>query len=73
MPRWAQRFPFFFTFLTLTVKEPRAGAGTTNPDNAKANIAIAEKGPLPPATLEKIRAAFKRAEQASGTTWTGQQ
>ncbi|HEY2584188.1 MAG TPA: aldo/keto reductase [Tepidisphaeraceae bacterium] len=45
--------------------------GTTNPANAKANIAAAEQGPLPPATVEKIRAAFRRANP--DRQWTGQQ
>jgi aryl-alcohol dehydrogenase-like predicted oxidoreductase len=32
--------------------------GTTNPDNARANIDAANKGPLPEAAVGKIRAAF---------------
>jgi aryl-alcohol dehydrogenase-like predicted oxidoreductase len=35
--------------------------GTTNPDNARANIAAARKGPLPVETVKKIRDAFKHA------------
>jgi aryl-alcohol dehydrogenase-like predicted oxidoreductase len=44
--------------------------GTTNPDNATANIAIAEKGPLPAAVVQKIRAAFHAADPDK--KWTGQ-
>jgi aryl-alcohol dehydrogenase-like predicted oxidoreductase len=44
--------------------------GTTNPDNAKANIAAANKGPLPEETARKIRDAFKHAA-AEG--WPGLQ
>jgi aryl-alcohol dehydrogenase-like predicted oxidoreductase len=44
--------------------------GTTNPDNARANVAYANKGPLPAAGVSAIRDAFKRAQ--GGETWTGQ-
>ncbi len=44
--------------------------GTTNPDNARANIAYANKGPLPNDVVEKIRNAFTRASAGKG--WTGQ-
>jgi aryl-alcohol dehydrogenase-like predicted oxidoreductase len=44
--------------------------GTTHPENARANIAYAEKGPLPKDVVEKIRRAFKRA--SAGKNWTGQ-
>jgi|SRR5579884_543392 len=44
--------------------------GTTNPENARANIAAAEKGPLPSAIVEKIRAAFRAADPQA--KWTGQ-
>jgi aryl-alcohol dehydrogenase-like predicted oxidoreductase len=46
--------------------------GTTNPDNARANIAYAEKGPLLPETVKRIREAFKRAQAAAEGAWTGQ-
>jgi aryl-alcohol dehydrogenase-like predicted oxidoreductase len=46
--------------------------GTTNPENAKANIAAAGKGPLPSEVVGKIRDAFRRAESASGGIWSGQ-
>jgi aryl-alcohol dehydrogenase-like predicted oxidoreductase len=35
--------------------------GTTNPDNARANIEAANKGPLPAEAVKKIRDAFKHA------------
>lgn len=44
--------------------------GTTNPDNATANIAAAEKGPLPDDVVNKIRAAFLAADIER--KWTGQ-
>ena len=62
--------------LRFTLSQPGvhcAIIGTTNPENAKANIEYAKKGALPKETVEKIRAAFKRAESASGGQWTGQQ
>lgn len=44
--------------------------GTTNPENARANIAAAEKGELPPDALAKVRQAFAKA---AGGTWPGLQ
>jgi len=44
--------------------------GTTNPENARGNIAYAEKGPLSGDVVEKIRQAFNRA--SAGKSWTGQ-
>jgi aryl-alcohol dehydrogenase-like predicted oxidoreductase len=44
--------------------------GTQNPENAKANIALAGKGALPDEVMTKIRDAFKRANPNG--TWTGQ-
>jgi aryl-alcohol dehydrogenase-like predicted oxidoreductase len=44
--------------------------GTTNPDNSRRNIAYAQKGPLAPHVVQKIRDAFGRAN-ADGS-WTGQ-
>jgi aryl-alcohol dehydrogenase-like predicted oxidoreductase len=35
--------------------------GTTNPENAKSNIAIANKGPLPPEVVRTIRNAFNKS------------
>ena len=43
--------------LRFTLSQPgvhTAIIGTTNPDNARKNFAIAEKGPLPPQAVEKI-------------------
>jgi len=45
--------------------------GTTDPAHAAANIAAVERGPLPLATVEQIRAAFRRADPNG--QWTGQQ
>ena len=45
--------------------------GTTNPENAKRNIAVAEKGPLSADAVAAIRAAFAGAESASGAPWLG--
>jgi aryl-alcohol dehydrogenase-like predicted oxidoreductase len=44
--------------------------GTTNPENAAANLGYAAKGPLPEATVAKIRAAFRAADPEQ--KWTGQ-
>lgn len=43
--------------------------GTTNPTNAKANLAAAEKGPLPRQTVEKIVSAFLKAEAHTKKPW----
>lgn len=59
--------------LRFTLGQPgvhTAIIGTTNPANARANLAAAEKGPLPPAVAEKIRAAFRAADPDG--QWTGQ-
>jgi len=45
--------------------------GTTNPNNAKENLAAAAKGPLPPDTVQKIRQAFRKADPEG--RWEGQQ
>ena len=44
--------------------------GTTNPENAEANIDYAGKGPLPAEAARKIREAFRRADPQR--EWTGQ-
>jgi aryl-alcohol dehydrogenase-like predicted oxidoreductase len=44
--------------------------GTTNPDNARKNIAYAEKGRLPEDVVTKIREAFDVADLEG--TWAGQ-
>jgi aryl-alcohol dehydrogenase-like predicted oxidoreductase len=59
--------------LRFTLSQPGvhcAIIGTTNPDNAKANLAAAEKGPLPPEVVRKIREAFRRADPQGA--WVGQ-
>jgi aryl-alcohol dehydrogenase-like predicted oxidoreductase len=59
--------------LRFTLSQPDvhcAIIGTTNPDNARANIAAANKGPLPPEIVAKIRKAFQKADPQG--TWTGQ-
>ena len=45
--------------------------GTTNPENAKRNIEVAAKGPLPNEVTVAIRSAFARAELTSGEAWLG--
>jgi aryl-alcohol dehydrogenase-like predicted oxidoreductase len=44
--------------------------GTTNPDNAQANIAYANKGALPADVVKKIEDAFNAADP--NHSWTGQ-
>ena len=44
--------------------------GTTNPDNAKANIAAADKGPLPADVVNRIRQAFRAADPKG--KWKGE-
>lgn len=44
--------------------------GTTNPANAKANLAYAAKGPLPADVVSKIEQAFRAADPKGA--WTGQ-
>jgi len=43
--------------------------GTTKPANVQRNLEIAGKGPLPDDAVTKLRAAFQRAEAASGGIW----
>jgi aryl-alcohol dehydrogenase-like predicted oxidoreductase len=61
--------------LRFTLSQPGvhcAIIGTTNPENAKRNIEYAGKGALPEEVVGRIRAAFRRAEGASGSKWVGQ-
>ena len=44
--------------------------GTTNPENAKANLSAVEKGPLPDDVVKKIREAFRAADPEGA--WYGQ-
>ena len=46
--------------------------GTTDPEHVAANIAAAEKGPLPDETVARLRAAFRTAQDGAGQAWTGQ-
>jgi aryl-alcohol dehydrogenase-like predicted oxidoreductase len=57
--------------LRFTLSQPglhTAIIGTTNPQNARANLTAANKGPLPPQTLQKIRTAF---QTAAANNWPG--
>jgi aryl-alcohol dehydrogenase-like predicted oxidoreductase len=59
--------------LRFTLSQPgvhSAIIGTQNIENAKANLAIAEKGPLPADVAAKIREAFIAADNDG--RWTGQ-
>ena len=59
--------------LRFTISHPGihvAIIGTTNPENTRANIAAAEKGPLPDEVVIKIRDAFINAN--SDGSWVGQ-
>lgn len=60
--------------LRFTLSQPgvhTAIIGTTRLANAEANLKAAEAGPLPPETVERIRAAFRAAEARSGRRWNG--
>jgi aryl-alcohol dehydrogenase-like predicted oxidoreductase len=59
--------------LRFTLSQPGvhcAIIGTTNPDNARRNIELAEKGSLPKDVVDRIRAAFRQADPEG--KWTGQ-
>ena len=59
--------------LRFTLSQPgvhTAIIGTTNPDNARANIELANKGPLPDDVVAKLRQAFARASDGK---WPGLQ
>jgi aryl-alcohol dehydrogenase-like predicted oxidoreductase len=59
--------------LRFTLSQPGvhvAIIGTTNPDNAKGNMAAAQKGPLPADVVQKIRGSFKSANPDG--SWIGQ-
>jgi aryl-alcohol dehydrogenase-like predicted oxidoreductase len=58
--------------LRFTLAQPGVSCaiiGTTNPDNAAANIAAARKGALEPRAVARIRAAFKAADPSGA--WEG--
>jgi aryl-alcohol dehydrogenase-like predicted oxidoreductase len=44
--------------------------GTTRPENLRANVAVADKGSLPPDVVERLRAAFRAADP--DRSWTAQ-
>jgi aryl-alcohol dehydrogenase-like predicted oxidoreductase len=59
--------------LRFTLSQPGvhvAIIGTQNVENARANLGLMDKGPLPDDAIKKIRAAFKKADPSG--TWTGQ-
>lgn len=62
--------------LRFTLSHPGlscAIVGTTKPASVTANLAAAQKGPLPDDIVAKIRAAFQGAEAATGDAWPGLQ
>lgn len=65
-PEIALRFTLSQTGVSTAI------VGTTNPERIARNVAAAEKGPLPPDAVAKIREAFRKAEAESGKTWDGQ-
>lgn len=68
-PTWAE------VALRFTLGQPGvtvAIVGTTNPDNARTNIANAALPPLPEHAVMALRQAFAKAQAASGETWTAQ-
>ena len=61
--------------LRFTLSQPgvhTAIVGTTNPDHVAANIAAAEKGPLPAEQVTALRTAFAAAEGAAAEEWRAQ-
>ncbi len=61
--------------LRFTLSQPgvhTAIIGTTNPDNARHNIAAANQGPLADEILQKIKEAFQTAQSAAGEVWKAQ-
>lgn len=61
--------------LRFTLTQPgvhTAIVGTCRLAHAEANLAAAALGPLPDAALATLRAAFAKAEAASGNPWAGQ-
>jgi aryl-alcohol dehydrogenase-like predicted oxidoreductase len=59
----AQAWPEIALRFTLSFPEVHTAIiGTTRLDNARRNIEIANNGPLPGNVVEKIRAAFRRAD-----------
>lgn len=46
--------------------------GTTDPDHARANLAIARKGPLDARVIARLEEAYRRAESAAGAGWAAE-
>lgn len=62
--------------LRFTLAQPglsTAIIGTTKASHVTTNLVAAAKGPLPANSVNELRAAFQRAEAASGEKWLGQQ
>ncbi len=60
--------------LRFTLSQPGvhcAIVGTTNPNNARANLAALHEGPLLDDAFQKIRSAFKSAQAKAGEQWPG--
>jgi aryl-alcohol dehydrogenase-like predicted oxidoreductase len=62
-PEMALRFTLSFPEVSSAI------VGTTNPNNARQNLADAEKGPLPPDVVARVRAAFQHADPTGA--WAG--
>lgn len=59
-------------FLRFTLSQPGVGVaivGTTKPSHVRANIEIANNGPLPQKLIDRLRKAFKEAPGSKG--WEG--
>lgn len=63
-PEMALRFTLGFDGVTTAI------IGTTNPDNARANIEYASRGRLPGNVIDHIRQAFRQAD--ANRNWNGQ-
>ena len=60
--------------LRFTLAQPGghvAITGTTDPDNARQNLEIAQRGPLPTPAVNRIREAFRTASRAPSGQWLG--
>src|SRR5206468_3528604 len=56
---------------TLTIEGVHTAiVGTTNPEHARANVEIANKGPLPREVVDRVRAANKAADPTGA--WSGE-
>ena len=60
--------------LRFTLAQPgihTAIIGTTNPDNARANLQYAAQGPLPATAASRLREAFRTASAPAAKPWRG--